>query len=106
MRSRKELLEASGYANRPRDFGDLINILDPEIRLITPTDPEGSSSEVNRPILRAILSTHSRLPGSLPSGLADPQTKGDPARASGTEAGGTVGVVERQAREPSSAIRP
>jgi eukaryotic-like serine/threonine-protein kinase len=45
MRSRQELLEASGYANRPRDFDDLIHILDPEIRLITPTDPEGSSSE-------------------------------------------------------------
>ena len=45
MRSRQELLEASGYANRPRDFDDLIRILDPELRLITPTDPEGSSSE-------------------------------------------------------------
>jgi len=40
MRSRQELLEASGYANRPRDFDDLIHILDPELRLITPTDPE------------------------------------------------------------------
>ena len=45
MRSRQELLEASGYANRPEDFDDLIHILDPELRLITPTDPEGSSSE-------------------------------------------------------------
>ena len=45
MRSRQELLEASGYANRPRDFDDLIHILDPELRLITPTDPEGSGSE-------------------------------------------------------------
>ncbi len=51
MRSRQELLEASGYANRPRDFDDLIHILDPELRLITPTDPEGSSSEDQRPIL-------------------------------------------------------
>jgi len=45
MRSRQELLQASGYANRPRDFDDLLRILDPELRLITPTDPEGSSSE-------------------------------------------------------------
>ena len=45
MRSRQELLEASGYSNCPRDFDDLIHILDPELRLITPTDPEGSSSE-------------------------------------------------------------
>src|SRR5208282_2711908 len=45
MRSRQELLEASGYGSRPRDFDDLIHILDPELRLITPTDPEGSASE-------------------------------------------------------------
>jgi eukaryotic-like serine/threonine-protein kinase len=45
MRSRQELLEASGYANRPRDFDDLIHILDPELRLITPTEAEGSSGE-------------------------------------------------------------
>jgi len=41
MRSYAELLEASGYANRPKDFDDLMRILDGEIRLITPTDPEG-----------------------------------------------------------------
>ena len=50
MRSRAELLEASGYASRPKDFDDLIRILDSEIRLMTPTDPEGkegdSSSQV------------------------------------------------------------
>jgi len=40
MRSRQELLEASGYANRLRDFDDLIHILDPELRLITPTEAE------------------------------------------------------------------
>jgi WD40 repeat protein len=41
MRSHAELLAASGYGNRPRDFDDLIRILDNEIRLITPIDPEG-----------------------------------------------------------------
>jgi formylglycine-generating enzyme required for sulfatase activity len=45
MRSRRELLEASGYANRPRDVDDLLRILDGELRLITPTDPEGIDSE-------------------------------------------------------------
>ncbi len=45
MRSRQQLLNASRYGNRPRDFDDLIHILDPELRLITPTDPEGSASE-------------------------------------------------------------
>ena len=49
MRSRHDLLEASGYANRPRDFDDLIRILDPELRLITPTDPEGPASEAQQP---------------------------------------------------------
>ena len=56
MRSRQELLEASGYANRPKDFDDLIRILDLELRLITPTDPEGSASETQaKPTERAIL---------------------------------------------------
>jgi formylglycine-generating enzyme required for sulfatase activity len=41
MRSYAELLEASGYGNRPSEFDDLVRILDSEIRLITPTDPEG-----------------------------------------------------------------
>ncbi|MEI8022545.1 MAG: hypothetical protein WCH39_30325, partial [Schlesneria sp.] len=46
MRSKAELLEASGYANRPSDFDDLIRILDRELRLITPTDPEGAGMGV------------------------------------------------------------
>jgi serine/threonine protein kinase len=41
MRSRAELLDASGCAGRPKDFDDLIRILDGEVRLLTPTDPEG-----------------------------------------------------------------
>ena len=45
MRSEAELREASGYAGQPRDFDDLVRILDHELRLITPTDPEGSASE-------------------------------------------------------------
>ena len=44
MRSRQELMEASGCGDRPREFEDLIRILDSEIRLITPTDPEGSAA--------------------------------------------------------------
>jgi len=45
MRSHGDLLEASGCSNRPREFDDLIHILDGEIRLITPTDPEGVEHE-------------------------------------------------------------
>jgi serine/threonine protein kinase/formylglycine-generating enzyme required for sulfatase activity len=44
MRSYAELLEASGYGSRPKDFDDLLRILDNEIRLITPTDPEGKEA--------------------------------------------------------------
>jgi eukaryotic-like serine/threonine-protein kinase len=46
MRSEDELRAASGYTARPRDFDELVHILDQELRLITPTDPEGSSDEV------------------------------------------------------------
>jgi formylglycine-generating enzyme required for sulfatase activity len=41
MRSHAELLEKSGYANRAKEFDELLRILDAELRLITPTDPEG-----------------------------------------------------------------
>jgi serine/threonine protein kinase/formylglycine-generating enzyme required for sulfatase activity len=52
MRSYAELLDASGYGSRPKDFDDLIRILDGEIRLITPTDPEGKE-EGSTPSLKA-----------------------------------------------------
>jgi eukaryotic-like serine/threonine-protein kinase len=45
MRSHQELLEASGYADHLKDFDDLLRILDGEVRLITPTDPEGIGSD-------------------------------------------------------------
>lgn len=45
MRSHKELLGASGYQNKPGEFNDLLRILDGELRLITPTDPEGFQTE-------------------------------------------------------------
>ena len=41
LRSYEDLLEASGYTGRPRDFDQLLKILDSGLRLITPTDPEG-----------------------------------------------------------------
>ncbi len=44
MRSRADLLEASGCARRPRDFDELLRILDGEVRLITPTEPEGEEN--------------------------------------------------------------
>ena len=47
MRSHADLLDASGYRDRPKDFDDLIRILDREIRLITPTDPEGNEEAMD-----------------------------------------------------------
>src|SRR5262249_29249478 len=35
-----ELLAVSGYANRPKEFDDLLRILDAELRLVTPSEPE------------------------------------------------------------------
>ena len=43
MRSSDELRDASGYADRPGDFADVVRILDSELRLIAPTDPEGTT---------------------------------------------------------------
>ncbi len=37
-RTYAELLDASGFRNRPNEFEGLIRLLDSEIRLITPTD--------------------------------------------------------------------
>jgi serine/threonine protein kinase/formylglycine-generating enzyme required for sulfatase activity len=45
MRSHASLLEASGYSTHRRDFDELIRILDSEMRLITPTYPEGGDSD-------------------------------------------------------------
>src|SRR5262249_39903700 len=47
MRSDAELLAASGYASRPRDFEDLLRLLGSELRLITPTDPEGQEADAD-----------------------------------------------------------
>jgi formylglycine-generating enzyme required for sulfatase activity len=44
MRSRDELRAASGYATRPKDFDDLLRLLDARFRLISPTDPEGKTN--------------------------------------------------------------
>jgi eukaryotic-like serine/threonine-protein kinase len=44
MRSYRELLAVSGYAARPRDFDELLGLLDGDLRLVTPTEPEGLDS--------------------------------------------------------------
>ena len=42
---RRELLNVSSYASRPEKFENLIRILDKELRLITPIDPEGRKDD-------------------------------------------------------------
>jgi tetratricopeptide (TPR) repeat protein len=53
MRSAADLEAAAGYEGRAREFADLLRILDGELRLVTPTDPEGQ--ELDR---RASEGTH------------------------------------------------
>ena len=45
MRSYDELLEVSGYGSRPNEFDELLRILNSELRLISPIEPEGSESD-------------------------------------------------------------
>ncbi len=47
MKSYDELLEASGYAERPKDFQALMRALDSELHLITRTDPEGRGEDLS-----------------------------------------------------------
>ena len=86
MRSYAELLEASGYGSRPRDFDDLIRILDSEIRLITPTDPEGKegaeeSSSQAQPGQKYYQLTHDYLVHSLREWLTRKQKETRRGRA-------------------------
>jgi serine/threonine protein kinase len=48
MRSLDDLRHISGYRDRPGDFGELTRILDNDLRLITPSDPEGLDEEEAR----------------------------------------------------------
>lgn len=53
-RSSSELLAASGYENRPREFAELLKILDSELRLITPvesTEPQALAATTVPPEL-------------------------------------------------------
>ncbi|MGC8000964.1 hypothetical protein, partial [Salmonella enterica] len=50
-RSRSELLAVSGYAERPEEFDDLLQVLSQELRLLAPTQQEGGAvrtEEANR----------------------------------------------------------
>ena len=67
MRSDADLLRTSGYTNRRRDFDDLMRILDGELRLITPINPEesGEGRVVSGEKTRHYQLTHDYLVPSL-----------------------------------------
>jgi serine/threonine protein kinase/formylglycine-generating enzyme required for sulfatase activity len=76
MRSIENLRAVSGYADRPSDFTDLIRMLDSELRLITPVDPEGQVEEEVRaptPRRRYFQLTHDYLVHALREWLTQHQ---------------------------------
>ncbi len=85
MRSQSELRAASGYAAQPQQFDALLRILDSEIRLITPTDPEGKGgAESAAPIQageRYYQLTHDYLVPSLRDWLTHRQKETKRGRA-------------------------
>jgi hypothetical protein len=76
MRSYDDLRVASGYGSRPNEFDELIGILNGELRLISPTEPEGSESDGQnkRPAdERYFLLTHDYLVPSIRGWLSRKQ---------------------------------
>jgi tetratricopeptide (TPR) repeat protein len=78
VRSYAELLAASAYSSHSGDFDELLRILDSELRLITPTDPEGR--EIDRDVPSQVQAgqryyqlTHDYLVHSLREWLARKQ---------------------------------
>lgn len=85
MRSHAELVATSGYASRPKEFEDLMRILNSEIRLITPTDPEGKETEDDtrtqvQPGQKYYQLTHDYLVHSLRDWLTRKQKETRPGR--------------------------
>jgi serine/threonine protein kinase/formylglycine-generating enzyme required for sulfatase activity len=82
LRSESDLRTDSGYVDRPRQFEDLVRILDHELRLITPTDPEGShDDQPGRPSGRYYQLTHDYLVPSLRDWLTRKQRETRRGRA-------------------------
>jgi serine/threonine protein kinase/formylglycine-generating enzyme required for sulfatase activity len=85
MRSRPELLEASGYARAPAKFDDLLQILDGELRLLTPTDrtspPADGEPEGKRAGERYYQLTHDYLVPTLRDWLTRKQRETRRGRA-------------------------
>jgi hypothetical protein len=85
MRPYEELLEASGYADMPDKFDDLLRILDGELRLISPADPGSSplpdGTQKATPGRRHFQLTHDYLVHSLREWLYRKQSETRRGRA-------------------------
>jgi formylglycine-generating enzyme required for sulfatase activity len=81
MRSARELLDASGHAGRPRDFEQLLRILDGELRLVTPAEPEGDATGQAPAAGRCYQLTHDYLVPSLREWLTRKQKETRRGRA-------------------------
>ena len=106
MRSYDELLVVSGYGSRPNEFDELLRILNSELRLISPIEPEGSESDGQTKTQvgeKFFLLTHDYLVPSIREWLTRKQRE-TTKRAGRTAAGGTLVALECQAREPASAV--
>jgi eukaryotic-like serine/threonine-protein kinase len=82
MRSRAEVLAASGYQSHSQDFNELLRILDGELRLITPTDPKGFETDSGRDLNSKFYQlTHDYLVPSLREWLTRKQRETRRGRA-------------------------
>ena len=81
--SEEELLDASGYADQPHKYQDLLRILDGELRLLTPVDFEGYDSDLinDTPPRRYYQLTHDYLIPSLREWLTSKQRETRKGRA-------------------------
>lgn len=82
MKSRDELLAVSGYQANEVEFDELVEILDQETRLITPTDPNGLDEEAGKKDgLRYYQLTHDYLVPALRDWLTRKQQETRRGRA-------------------------
>jgi serine/threonine protein kinase len=105
MRSEQELLQASGYAHRPRDFDELRRILDIELRLITPVETGGALALASQagPTQAHYQLTHDYLVPSLRAWLTRKQmeTRRGRARIRLAERAGLWDVKHERKQLPS-----
>ncbi|WP_406694967.1 protein kinase [Singulisphaera sp. Ch08] len=81
MRSRSELLEASGRGESRNDFDEILRVLDNELRLITPTDPQGDVASEFSGLEPHYQLTHDYLVPSLRDWLTKKQRETRRGRA-------------------------